>query len=374
MSPTCGTLFERQASTDQPPSLVSISAICSRGRARLRWRRAGVVGSPLLAVGVVLGLALGGAVPSARPGAPQAPGGSARPAGPMAYVLTISGTVVPVSMATGRLGRPIHAVRGTERPLGRRNRDRSGRPDRLRQRLWQESAGWLRGSRSDAHRHRDASGRPADPAAERRGIAGPIEITPDGRTAYVLDIPPGLAPVNLVTRTALRPIRISNALGLGRNGDRARRQDGLCLDGDTVVPIRTATGSALRPIRLGAGYRAMNITITPDGRIAYITSYGSAEVIPVDLATNTVLKPIVLRDLPGGGAFGIAITPDGRTGYVVSEGSAVIPVDLATGTPLRPIRLPGRQNLVHFRHVSGRQDAVPGRIRHAHRDPGEHRH
>ncbi len=337
-------LFERQASADQLPLPVSISAMCGRGKVRLRRRRAGVIGSPLLAVGVVLGLALGGGVPPARPGAPQALGGSARPTGPMAYVLTIPGTVVPVSLATDRPGRPIRAVREIDcagcgdiviAPDGRT--------------VYVSGYG-----RSLSHSSEAFEVTPVDTVTRAAGrpillpsggrIVGTIEITPDGRTAYVLDMPPGLAPVNLVARTALRPIRISNALyPLGEMAITPGGKMAYALNGDAVVPVRTATSTALRPIQLGAGYDATSITITPDGSTAYVTSQTSPEVIPVDLATNTALKPIVLRDLPGGGASGIAITPDGRTGYVVSQGSSVIPVDLATGTALKPITLPGRQ-------------------------------
>jgi YVTN family beta-propeller protein len=337
-------LFERQATADQLPLPVSISAMCGRGKVRLRRRRAGVIGSPLLAVGVVLGLALGGAVPPARPGAPQAPGGSPRPAGPMAYVLTIPGTVVPVSLATDRLGRPIRAVREIDcagcgdiviAPDGRT--------------VYVSGYGRSLSHSSEAFEVRPidtatrAAGRPILLPSSAGRIVGTIEITPDGRTAYVLDLPPGLAPVNLVTRTALRPIRISNALPEGEMAITPGGKMAYALNGDAVVPVRTATSTALRPIQLGAGYNATSITIAPDGSTAYIASETSPEVIPVDLATNKALKPIVLRDLPGGGASGIAITPDSRTGYVVSAGSSVIPVDLATDTALKPITLPGRQ-------------------------------
>lgn len=335
-------LFERQATADQPPSPVSISAICRRGRVRLRWWRAGVIGSPLLAVGVVLGLTLGGAVPPARPGQPQ-PAGGARPAGPTAYILTTSGTVVPVSLATDRPGRPIRAVREVDSAGGG---DIAIAPDGRT--VYVSGYGRFRphGKAVSEVTPIDiatrAAGRPIRlPGNE--GDTGTIELTPDGRTAYVINMPPGLAPVNLATRTVLRPIRLSsfvpgNEMAIAPDGKMA-----YAFDGDGVIPIRTATSTALRPIRLGPGYQANSIAFTPDSRTAYIASATSPDVFPVDVATNKALAPIVLRNLAGGGVFGLAITPDGRTGYVVSKGSSVIPVDLTTGTALKPIRLPGGQ-------------------------------
>ena len=338
-------LFERQAAADQPPPLVSISAICHRGRVRLLRRRAGVIGSPLLAVGVVFGLFLGGVVPSASPGAPQPPGGSPWPAGPTAYVLTTSGTVVPVSLGTGRSGRPIRAVRGLGNALG--GGDIAIAPDGRTvyvsgygKRLPHHIAAQVVTPIDTATR---VAGRPIVLPSDG-GFSGAIALTPDGRTGYVLDMPPGLAAVNLVTRTVLRPVRLSSAIPLGEMAIAPNGKMAYAIQPDVLVPIRAATGKALKPIQLGNGYSATSIAIAPDSRTAYIASDSSAKVIPVNLVTNTALAPIVLRDLPGGGAFSIAITPDGRTAYVVSKGNSVIPVDLATGTQLRPIRVPGRPN------------------------------
>jgi YVTN family beta-propeller protein len=55
----------------------------------------------------------------------------------------------------------------------------------------------------------------------------------------------------------------------------------------TVTPIRTATNTALPPIKAGDGPAA--IVITPDGKTAYVADYvyASGTVTPIRTATNT---------------------------------------------------------------------------------------
>ena len=75
----------------------------------------------------------------------------------------------------------------------------------------------------------------------------------------------------------------------------------------TVTPIRAATNTALKAIRVGR--LPVAIAITPDGQTAYVVNETSGTVTPIRIATNTAGKPIKV----GNGAFAIAITPDGRT-------------------------------------------------------------
>ncbi|MGH3410395.1 MAG: YncE family protein, partial [Streptosporangiaceae bacterium] len=67
--------------------------------------------------------------------------------------------------------------------------------------------------------------------------------------------------------------------------------------------IRTATNTALKPIK--AGLNPIAIAITPSGKTAYIVNVGSNTVTPIRIATNTALKPIKTGKNP---AF-IMITP-----------------------------------------------------------------
>jgi YVTN family beta-propeller protein len=77
------------------------------------------------------------------------------------------------------------------------------------------------------------------------------------------------------------------------------------------------------------------IVITPDGKTAYVTNTGSDTVTPIRTATNTALKPVKVGDLP----YGIAITPDGKTAYVANDMGTVTPIRTATNTALKAIKL-----------------------------------
>jgi YVTN family beta-propeller protein len=68
-----------------------------------------------------------------------------------------------------------------------------------------------------------------------------------------------------------------------------------------VTPIRTATNTALAPIKVGVSPEA--IAITPDGKTAYVAS-DEGTVTPIRTATNTALTPITVGRYP----IAIAIT------------------------------------------------------------------
>ena len=72
--------------------------------------------------------------------------------------------------------------------------------------------------------------------------------------------------------------------------------------------------------------------ITPDGRTAYVANNGGDHVTPIRIATNTALKAIKV----GSGPYAIAITPDGKTAYVTNhDGDHVTPISIATNTALK---------------------------------------
>lgn len=115
----------------------------------------------------------------------------------------------------------------------------------------------------------------------------------------------------------------------------------------TVTPIRAASNTAGRPIRVGAAPAL--IAISPDGQTAYVVGIGSllSEAAPVTLtpirtATNrpgrviTVCPPENLGGVIAPDA--IAITPDSRTIYVSCPGE-VVPVRAGAGTAAKPIRV-----------------------------------
>jgi YVTN family beta-propeller protein len=104
---------------------------------------------------------------------------------------------------------------------------------------------------------------------------------------------------------------------------------------NAVFPISTATNTAGKPIRTGAGPEA--IAITPDGKIAYVVNNGYDTVdtvTPISTVTNTPGKPIKVAL----GASAIAITPDGKTAYVV-DSAGVTPISTVTNGPRKPINV-----------------------------------
>lgn len=114
----------------------------------------------------------------------------------------------------------------------------------------------------------------------------------------------GPVPAGMVWRLASRhdaPARVSRpVIAYVANGG-----------SDTVTPIRTATNTAGKAIRVGQGPDA--IAITPDGRTVYVVN-GIGTVSVVSATTNKVIKVIRV----GAGPGPIAITPDGKTVYVAN--------------------------------------------------------
>jgi DNA-binding beta-propeller fold protein YncE len=127
-----------------------------------------------------------------------------------------------------------------------------------------------------------------------------------------------------------------------------------------VVPIATATDRPGRPIAVGTAPQA--IAITPNGKRAYVLNgidaattpeTTPATVTPIDLATGTALRPIKVGILP----ISMTMSPNGKLLYVVDSSpsnprvpSAITPVDTTTDTSAPAIKLV--RDLVPF-SVSG---------------------
>jgi YVTN family beta-propeller protein len=188
-------------------------------------------------------------------------------------------------------------------------------------------------------------------------------VTPaDGAIAYVIYQNSGtVTPIRTATNTALPPIKVgrcASAIAIAPDGKTAYVLTTKCArahhtrssgfgpqlpiqrtsnhSGTWIVPIRTATGTALAPITVGGIPDA--IAFTPDGKTAYVlTTNGNADsgmVTPIRTATNTALPPIKVGN-PGA----MAITPDGKTAYVATEPDTVTPIRTATNTALAPIKV-----------------------------------
>lgn len=116
--------------------------------------------------------------------------------------------------------------------------------------------------------------------------------------------------------------------------------------GGTVTPIDLATSTAGKPIVVSG--EPVALAIAPDGKTAYVASSAtntgaeptSAQTMTaINLTTNTPGKPIDLQ----WSADAIVITPDGKTAYLTNgfPSRTLTPVDLVTSTPGKPITLKG---------------------------------
>lgn len=161
------------------------------------------------------------------------------------------------------------------------------------------------------------------PIGATEGTPPDVAISPDGKTAYVVQGATELLPIDVATNTAGTPIET----GLCAN-EIAIKPDGTTIYvtntcEETVSVINAATGTEELKITVGAFPSA--IAVTPDGTRAYVSSDKS--VIPIDLASNTPGTPIPVGEFAGS----ISVTPNGTAAYVtVSNENAIKRIDLAT--------------------------------------------
>jgi YVTN family beta-propeller protein len=160
-----------------------------------------------------------------------------------------------------------------------------------------------------------------------------MAITPDGKTIYIVGYMGAVMVISTTTNEVERTIN----LGTGPTPSIAITPDGETVyvassNLGKVVPISTATNKAGKPIPVGTG--PDQIAITPDGKTAYVVNNNSNTVTPINTATNKAGKPIPV----GSGPDQIAITPDGKTAYVTNQSSNnVTPIDTSTNTAGHPI-------------------------------------
>jgi DNA-binding beta-propeller fold protein YncE len=240
-------------------------------------------------------------------------GESISPDGTMVYVLTVRGQLVPVDVATGKADRPINVG----------------------------------------------------------GVSQDLVTTPNRKAAYVLEPPYGVVAVDLANRTALGLIKVHGAdgfaltpdgktlyiLGTGGTGPVTTRSSaGLVLTAiDTATNATIATVALTGPDLRRGWYVQLepSVAMAPDGKTVYVgfelldarSNRSKAEIVPVDVASNTERTPIDAGQVDAGqGSGGLTISPDSQTGYLQAAGS-VIAVDLRTGATLHSIPLPaGLQN------------------------------
>lgn len=204
-------------------------------------------------------------------------------------------------------------------------------------------------STSDSVSQVDTSTNSAQGAVSVGEVPLGIAITPDARSAYVVNAGATgatgqITPLNLTTSppSAQATIDIPNSPGnfiaISPDGRKAYMSDPR--DGK-VFPIDLTTSPATPQAAIEVGGNPEGIAFTPDGSKAYVAQNantgGTAEVIPITVATDTQGTPITGSgpEHVGPHPFAIAITPDGKTAYVTDAGGGasgkVYPINLATG-------------------------------------------
>ena len=182
-----------------------------------------------------------------------------------------------------------------------------------------------------------------------------IAIAPDGKTAYITHPLDQVTPVNTADGTEGTPIRVVRGPGyIAFTPD--SRTAYVTSDGNppavapAVTPISTATNTPGEPIpigvsgRAGASYSPVQIAMSPDGKTVYLDSWlsGQDAILPISTATNTAGKRIRIGAGPAGNWLHpqsyLVFTPGGKTAYVAGLHS-VVPVSVATNTAGTPIRV-----------------------------------
>ena len=187
---------------------------------------------------------------------------------------------------------------------------------------------------------------------------GPIAITPDGRTAYVLS-QRGVVPISTATNKPGKPINAGKDLtGIAITPD-GKTAYVVSTSSATVTPIRTATNTALKLIKVGNGQPAQPgpspIAITPNGKTAYVVNLIAGTVTPISTAANAPGRPVAVKSSPGVMLDGIGIAPDGRTAFILNEvfepasfPGTVIPFRTATNTQGKPITVGSAPSAIVF--------------------------
>jgi YVTN family beta-propeller protein len=321
-----------------PPGRVTVTAVRRRLIRRRMREAAGVLAAVVVAVtGVTAAVRVYGAGPG--------PAAHHRPSAPTVYVAYGNGgapaakdgggplmnAVIPISTATNTAGKPIRAGSAFQIAIT---------PDGKTAYVLNANAATV----VPISTATDTAGKPI-PVGRSRNI-GPsfIAITPNGKTVYVANTGRNtVVPISTATNTAGTPVPVApgpEGIVVTPDSKTAYAVSESPTGGPgAVTPIRTATNSAGKPIPVSGV--SFEIAITPDGKTVY--AYGGGSVTPISTATNTARKPIHLHGNGGEGA--IAVTPDGKTVYVLTiHPDTVVPISTATnvaGTPINVRLGPG---------------------------------
>ena len=197
-----------------------------------------------------------------------------------------------------------------------------------------------------------ATNTPGSAISTKGAFPADVAITPDGKTAYVINagMPfmfgpgiPGSARVIdiatsvMTTTISLAPVFFPAGIAITPDGKTVYVSGSDVLEEGYVIPISTDTNTLGTPIGLGPN-RLGSIAITPDGRTAFVLTSIAGNVIPITLATQSVGVPIDFGRLDF--LQSIAITPDGSLAYITTSNTQLNQLDIASLSPGTPIQLP----------------------------------
>lgn len=134
---------------------------------------------------------------------------------------------------------------------------------------------------------------------------GPValNITPEGRFIYVVNESSNNVSVIDLTMIPKEYFRI-------RNKDESKNE----FDKDILKNAVIAT--------IAVGSSPESISITPDGKLAYVSNYRDNSISVIDIMTNRLINTILVQE----GPYSVAIAPDGNRIYVVNSLSNTVSV------------------------------------------------
>jgi DNA-binding beta-propeller fold protein YncE len=182
-----------------------------------------------------------------------------------------------------------------------------------------------------------------------RRSAGPITITPDGKTAYVYthsNEGSWLTSINIATRKTGIPLPLLD-FQWGLMAVTANSKN-LYLAGRDVSLINPPANTIAKEITFPHKGVVSHFYLTASGATLYAQGIGS--LTPISTSANTPGPVIALPFTPGVNPYGMAITPNGKTAYLANwNASTVVPLDLATGVagpPIKPVGLQPNQIVI----------------------------
>jgi DNA-binding beta-propeller fold protein YncE len=179
-----------------------------------------------------------------------------------------------------------------------------------------------------------------------------LAVAPGAKTLYVVAVggdedgsPGSVVPIATATDRPGRPIAVGTApqaIAITPNGKRAYVLNGIdaattpATTPATVTPIDLATRTALRPIKVGT--LPLSMTMSPNGKFLYVVDSSPSNpgepsaITPVDTATDTSAPAIKLaRDVVPFSVSGLAFTSNSVTAYAITS-SGIVPIATATGS------------------------------------------